>query len=71
MIGPYESGKELIKYILYWQKRALEAEKWLEDEADYIEELIDTIMFERFEHEREIMEYKKKMYKATFIVGGE
>jgi hypothetical protein len=46
-MGPYESEEEILEAILYWQKRALKDEKWLENEADYVEELIDEILKER------------------------
>jgi hypothetical protein len=44
MIGPYESEEEMLEAILYWQKRALEAERDLKESLDYNEEYVDMIL---------------------------
>jgi hypothetical protein len=43
----WENEEELLKSMLYWQKRALEAEKHAEEDADEIEDLINIILEER------------------------
>jgi len=63
MLGPYENEEEMMKCILYWQARALESEKWLEESLDTCEDYVDIILKERDEHKKEIMELKKKLYK--------
>jgi hypothetical protein len=58
MIGPYENEEELLKCMLYWQKRALEAEQWLEESLDANEEYVDIILAERD---------AKEYYKQQFL----
>jgi hypothetical protein len=40
----WEDEQEIINELLYWQKRALEAERELEQELDYEEFLLDQYM---------------------------
>lgn len=37
MIGPYQNEEEILQELLYWQKRALSAEKELEKTLDDLE----------------------------------
>jgi hypothetical protein len=65
MIGPYESEEEVLKCMLYWQKRALEAEQWLEESLDGNEEYVDIILEERKQFRQ--MELERDYWKQQFL----
>jgi hypothetical protein len=78
MNGPWKDEEELMKCMLYWQKEALEGYNFLEMEADYIEDLIKTLLQECREKEYYKQQFLDKqaeleevMKSAVFIVGGE
>ncbi len=57
MNAPWEDEQQIIEELLYWQRRALQAEK----ERDYFKQQF-------LDKDKEM---KNVMYKASFIVGGE
>jgi hypothetical protein len=44
MNGPWKDEEELRECMLYWQKRALEAEIEVEEVLDYNEELVELVL---------------------------
>jgi len=66
----WENEEEIVEAMLYWQKRALEAERMLESELDYQEFLLEayTSLQMEFNELEEIVEdsfsdYTKKIMK--------
>lgn len=64
MLGPWKDEEEMLECIMYWQKRALEAEKEIESTLDYERFLLDeTLMYqERFYEMEEQRDYYKQMF---------
>ena len=58
MNGPWEDEQEILTELLYWQKRALEAERDLGEALDDLEEYVDLILEARGERD---------YYKAQFL----
>jgi hypothetical protein len=65
MLGPWKDDKEMIECIMYWQKRALEAEREVEEALDYNEEMVELVLEAR-EQFRE-MELQRDYYKQQFL----
>lgn len=69
MIGPYESEEDMLEAILYWQKRALAAEKQVEEECDAYEDMVDTAL--EFKNARDYykQQFLDKDRELRFILG--
>ena len=44
MLGPWKDDAEVIECMMYWQKRALEAERDLEEVLDDNEDLVELVL---------------------------
>lgn len=71
MIGPYESEDEMLEAILHWQKRALAAEKEVEETLDDLEVYIKLAAYYKQQRLDKDEEIKEIMKHASFITGGE
>ena len=65
MLGPWKDDKEMIECIMYWQKRALEAEQWLEESLDGNEGYFYIILEERDKFRQ--MELERDYWKQQFL----
>lgn len=66
MIGPYENEEDMLEAILYWQGRALAAEKEREETLDELEEYIKSAAYYKqqfLDKDAEVFELLKRTYK--------
>lgn len=65
----YKTKEELLECMLYWQQRALEAERELESELDYERFLVDeTLMYQmRFYELEDNYEILEAMYNSVVL----
>lgn len=69
MLGPFENEEEILEAMLYWQKRALEAERDLEESLDFNEEYVDLILQARKERDYYKQQFLDKDDEMRFILG--
>ena len=84
-MGPYKTIEEVVECMLYWQMRALEAEKNRDEDTDTIEIYIEWIIQkmkatrrlkkDRDYYKQQFLDKEKEikilLKHATFITGGD
>lgn len=67
MNGPWKSEEELIEAMMYWQNRALNAEKDLDSELEFVGELIQSLLLEREVSDQLTIELGRRIVAIKYL----